>query len=1030
MPATTGDRPRAESLPGRLWQAVAAAQAGDPLAPVDVVVPTALAGVTLRRASAGPRGWANVRFSTLPQLAERLCLRSLALQPGPLLRPLRDSDRGAAVREVLDEAKGDGRLLAAARRQRETASLLGSVFAELDDADVLATPSTSGLGRGAQDVLELYRLYRDQVTGLLTSRDLLVAAAAAVRTGAAPATHVVLLEHDLEHDRSSDAEDDLLRALSDGRRLTVLPLAEDPPAVSHLLVAPDAEEEVRIAIRTTLDQLARTSCRPERIGIAYVSATPYARLLVEQLTVAGVPHHAWSQQTLGQTVAGRVVQGLLSLHARAFPRADVLRWMADGPLLDAAGVALPVARWERLSRDAGVSRGLDIWEQRLSTYAEAQCAKAVERPDHSDSYARRAADALALLTEVQDLHRLAGDVLQAVRWQDAADSGARLLRRTLGPRPRVDRWSSATHDAPVALCLEQQAYDTVLGLLQALRDTPGPVSPSAIRDALDEGLSASLPSGTTLGRGVLIGPVRSFAGADLDLLLVLGCAEDSLPGRQRESALLRDADRVLLSRELATVASRRADTRTRWDSALRAASTVHLSYPRADTRAQRRQFASPWFLDQARLLHGGTPVTAAQVDEGHLTAPWLTSSDSFDASLRNATTYASEHELDVAITLRGGVDALASTDVRLARGLEAARARASGTFDAWSGSTGPLPEELRLQIDGRLSATSMQDWATCPASHLFGAVLGVRPLEDRAAEDKIDPRDKGNLVHGVLEKLLRPHLRSAHAPGIAPDTSWTAADIDRAVALLEADADVLTKQGLTGREVLWTAQLARLRRSLVRVLAHDSALRRELRSTPVAVEAAFGRQDVPRLEIVLPTQGSVPFAGSIDRIDVTDHGSLVVVDYKTGKGHGYDSIPKHPHATPEPELLDRGRKLQLLLYGLAARKLQGLPEAEVQAWFWFVELGALRRGGPVSAGQEKRLGQVLDVVVSGIRSGVYPANPGPESWRSNRQGFKNCTFCAFDLVCPTTRAEQWAGLAGDPAVRPYADLVDPSGSEP
>ncbi len=213
-------------------------------------------------------------------------------------------------------------------------------------------------------------------------------------------------------------------------------------------------------------------------------------------------------------------------------------------------------------------------------------------------------------------------------------------------------------------------------------------------------------------------------------------------------------------------------------------------------------------------------------------------------------------------------------------------------------------------------------------------------------------RDKGSLVHGVLEKLLRPHLRSAHAPGIGPDTPWTSDDIGQALALLEADADALTKQGLTGREVLWAAQLARLRRSLARVLAHDSALRRELRSAPVAVEAAFGRANVPYLEVELPTQGVVPFAGFIDPDRRhRRRRALVVVGYKTGRSYGYDAIPKHPNATAEPDLLGRGRKLQLLLYELAARQLQGLPAAEVQAWFWFVELGALRRGGPVSADQ-------------------------------------------------------------------------------
>src|ERR1700712_5534716 len=98
-------------LGARLADAVEAAQAGDVLAPVDVVAPNGIAGVTLRRASAGPRGWANVRFSTLAQLAERLSLRYVAMLPGPLRRPLGPEDRSRAVQSAVESSSGGGRLL-------------------------------------------------------------------------------------------------------------------------------------------------------------------------------------------------------------------------------------------------------------------------------------------------------------------------------------------------------------------------------------------------------------------------------------------------------------------------------------------------------------------------------------------------------------------------------------------------------------------------------------------------------------------------------------------------------------------------------------------------------------------------------------------------------------------------------------------------------------------------------------------------------------------------------------------------------
>ncbi len=284
----------------------------------------------------------------------------------------------------------------------------------------------------------------------------------------------------------------------------------------------------------------------------------------------------------------------------------MLRWMADGPLLDAARASLPAARWERLSRDAGVAHGLTIWEQRLTTYAGTQRSKAVERPDHRESYERRATAALALLAEVQDLHALSVHVLQVADWQDAADRGVKLLRRTLGRRQRVDRWSSSTLDPEVPLLLEQQAYDTVLTLLQSLRDTPGPVSASAIRAALDEGLSDSVPSGTTLGRGCWSGRCARSQGPISTCCWSWAARRTPCPAASARAPCCATPIGPCSPPNSIPLASRRADARASWDSALRAAGAAHLSYPRVDTRAQRRQFASPWFLDQARL-HGGPP---------------------------------------------------------------------------------------------------------------------------------------------------------------------------------------------------------------------------------------------------------------------------------------------------------------------------------------------------------------------------------------------------------------------------------------
>ena len=1045
-------------------------RAGDPLAPVDVIVPTGVAGVTVRRAITGVGGLANVRFSALPQVAERLAARHLALTGQAVSRPLTAAVRSQAVRATVAGAEG---MLARAAKHRATLSLLDGLMAELDEVQLTPDLDRTTLSPNGIEVLDLFADYRSRVSHLVAPSLMLSRAIEAIEAGNAPPTHVILHSPS----RLTAAEIVFLRGLHHHGRLSAVltgspddasgwlqevvgevtdevtdevtmepgkPAYEDirlnemPASEMHLTVAPDAEEEVRLVVRRVLAHLDESTCRPERIGIAYRASTPYARLLREQLKAAGVPHHVPSQRTLDQTIAGRVALGLLELQLHDFPRADVIRWLSDGPLVDADGRPLPADWWDRLSREAGVARGTNTWAGRLELFAADQERRAAgltaDETKQVEGLHRRAAESRALARFVASAAAAGEQIVNAVSWAVVAESLAVAVKLMLGKRSKVDAWASSDPTLTFEVTLEQSSYDAVLASVAALAeldDAVGAPTPSRVLDALRTELDRSVSSGTTLGRGVLVGPFSQFVGSDVDLLCVVGMTEDSFPPRTRQHAILRDADRSLMSDQLRTVAARRGDERERWLAVLHSARVIELSYPRTDTRSQRRQFAAPWFLEQATRLNGDDLVGASQVDT--LDRPWLTAYPSFMASLDRATTFASAHELDVSMAMRGDLEALAADDPRLSRGVEASRARAIGEFGPWTGQTGRLPVgELLERVDRRMSATSLQDWATCPTSYFIGEVLGIRPLEDRARADSIDARDKGTLVHGVLEQVFRAHLGTPDTPGIEPETPWSTADVAVALDLLETEARALDALGLTGREVVWQAQLSRLRRALRLILGIDSALRAERGSWPIHVEADFGRRGAAPLILDLPTQGRVPFPGSVDRIDATRSGGLIVTDYKTGGGYGYDEIPKLGKAgkgRTDVDLTDRGRKLQLVLYSLAARDLHNLPKAPVEAYYWFVDQGDLHRGGVVDDVQAGRLHAVLDVVVGGIRDGIYPANPGEEKHHP-RETWSSCAYCPYDRVCPSTRLEQWSGMREDPAVQPYAGIADPQDAEP
>jgi hypothetical protein len=163
-------------------------QAQDRLAPVDVVVPSAVVGMTVRRELAQP-GLANVRFISLPQLAERLALRHLALTDQ---RPLTTVAASLAVRAAVTSANSS---LATAAAHPQTEALLLQLFGELDESEApgaaLSPGSQRWAGRRAA-ITDLYQRYRVEVGQALDTASLARAAADAVQAGEAPSTSVVL----------------------------------------------------------------------------------------------------------------------------------------------------------------------------------------------------------------------------------------------------------------------------------------------------------------------------------------------------------------------------------------------------------------------------------------------------------------------------------------------------------------------------------------------------------------------------------------------------------------------------------------------------------------------------------------------------------------------------------------------------------------------------------------------------------------------------------------------------------------------
>jgi len=159
---------------------------------------------------------------------------------------------------------------------------------------------------------------------------------------------------------------------------------------------------------------------------------------------------------------------------------------------------------------------------------------------------------------------------------------------------------------------------------------------------------------------------------------------------------------------------------------------------------------------------------------------------------------------------------------------------------------------MALVVPRSLSPSKLSAFKDCPLAFRFAAI-------DRLPEAPSPATVKGTLVHGALERLFWDHPRGARtraAAGEALAQAWWAMAEDPEVVGL----------GLT------EAQAATFVADAETLLDGYFAL-----EDPDAVDAVG-------VELTLEADvGGLRLRGIIDRLDVTDQGELVVVDYKTGR---------------------------------------------------------------------------------------------------------------------------------------------------
>ncbi len=1028
-------RPALEAL----HRAVASAKEGDPLAPATVVVANNMVGLSARRLLAGgdlgpvtgsARGLAGVDFLTAYRLAERFGAASLA---GAGRRPVSAPVIAAAVRAVLQDEPG---LFARVAEHPTTERRLVAAHRELCDLDEASLDRLAGLSPRAEHVVRIHRRLRSMLAPhWYTEQDLVAAAVSALDDGIATAeplgTVVVFLPQRLgpaggrllrEVGRAvpvvviaglcgADDADATVRTSLSRLGVTQPPPAPPPaaPPPVEVLSVSDADDEVRHVVRGIVDA-ARQGIPFDRMAVVYASDQPYVRLLHDRLAAAGIPRNGSAVATVGESAVGRVLRRFLSLAERGYRREDVIGLLASSPIRW-RGRLTPTRAWDQISRRAGVVKGADDWQQRLGTFvadARSEIELLGRDPEQESRVNRRERDielAEALRTFMDDLVAVLQEGDAARGWRARTRWCARLLHRYVADRAG---WPDAER-------LAAERVDAILDRLAGLDAVEPDPTPAVFRRTLDLELDGGLGRVGSFGDGVLVGPARISVGLELDRVWVLGMSEGSFPSRPSEDSLLPDRER----RETGILALRAERTGDEHRQLLATLATVGpggratLLYPRGDLRQSHERAPSRWL---GELVQAGEVVVSGS-DLERLQGDWIRHVPSSTAGILDARFPATHQEhglrlLADELDRAGHLDArtLAEVGDVVVRGAALQAGRDGPGFTRFDGNLSAAGVVDPVQSDRPLSATALETWAGCPYQYFARYLLGVEPLDTPELRLRIDPLSKGSLVHRVLERFVHERLAGDDN---RPGRGWSAAERERLQGIASEEFAAAEARGVTGEPLYWRRDQVLLRRDLARFAALDHDRRTDERLRPLATELGFGLGSEPA-SIELGDGRTIRLRGSIDLVDETARGDLVVIDYKTGRETRLTEDDPH----------QGGTRLQLVLYALAARQILGRPHAGVHSYYWHLRERSryCRIGYPVTAAVESEVLRAVRTIIDDMAAGVFPQHPD----ETTRSGWVSCAYCDPDGLGVAEARRRLSRKAAAPELTAYLLLAEPS----
>ena len=744
--------------------------------------------------------------------------------------------------------------------------------------------------------------------------------------------------------------------------------------------------------REILRRLLASKTALDEVEVIHPSGSAYPSIFYVLSAKAGLNVTSAEGVPLNFTAPGRAFHGIVNWMERDFLALDLCRMIEDNALILSRkkGEERPSpVKISRYLRSAMIGWGRKRYIDRLRSLRQSIENRMKLPEDEEDG---------------KDLAKME-ESIQDIKWLE------RILKQILDLFPEEDKQGLLDLGelcAGVSGFLRKFARvqndldGEALGILTGKLEDVSQVADSKVpmREALSRlrNLGAGLSVGASGPLPVHI-HLSSYDGGGYSgrpMTFIVGLDQGTFPRSGRQDPILLDEEREAISPDLLTSSEalrERLYNMARLLSSLRG--KVVFSYSAYDTIEDRPSFPSSLLLQVRRLMEGDPGIDYSALGD-YLPEPSGFLPEKWDKAMDEIDWWLSRLKLDG--RLRDGTESISNNFPDLGRGVEAVESRRDQLLSCFDGLVDVAADEFN-PVENRdivMSASRLEQLATCPFGYFLSYVLGIRKPEEVEYDQSrwLDARQRGSLLHSVFCSFMKEMRKRGEV-----------VDPEKHLPVIEGVAEEMVAKTRGGIPPPSEGIFEREKRELMEALSIflRAEKERELEVNPVLFEAFFGlgeeiskgeekgeRKERPEgmeepAEIRLDEDHSFHLKGRIDRIDRIRDNLYRIIDYKTGiVSSQYDSL----------DYFGRGKILQHVLYSLAAEQiiaklgLEDSPEV-VESGYYFPTRRGEGREVLVGRFDRQRLRELLWELLGVLSEGKFVVNPSIK-----------CDFCDFLPICP------------------------------